>query len=161
MYRYVDLKNLSKKERNYITIKVIENIYNGVCPNDEVVKMSNFTESHPMWGKYVELKKITISEKKKRDKRRKQREEKKIKRLVKTYGKENYEKSVKGEIFKDMNVELLLISKGEPQKKEENLVRGKKSEVWYYGEYENRLKNKSYKFSVRIIENVVVGWKNL
>lgn len=153
--------NLTKKKRDYITTEIIKNISNGICPNDEVVKVSNFNENHPMWTQYQELLKKTISEKKRRDKRRKQQEEKKIQRLIKTYGKESYEKSVMGEIFKDMNVELLLISKGEPNKIEKNLVRGKKSEVWYYGEYENRLQNKSYKLSVRLVEDIVVGWKNV
>ena len=60
-----------------------------------------------------------------------------------------------------MDEELLIISKGKPNKKDNNLVRGKKSEVWYYDEYENRLKNKSYKLTIRLIEGKVKGWKNL
>ena len=161
-------KNFSEKEKNYVTIKVLESVYNGVCPNDEIIELSNFNESHPMWSQYIILKEKRLVEDKKleervkrREKDKKREEKKEIQRLIKTYGKDIYERSVKGEIFKDMNVELRKISKGEPQKKEENLIRGKITEVWYYGEYENRLKNKSYKFSVRIIENVVVGWKNL
>lgn len=160
--------NPSEKEKNYITIKVIEQVYKGVCPTDEIVKLSNFDDNHPMWSKYLVLKeensleegKISKRiERRKRDEKR--QEEKEVQRLISKYGKVSYDKSVKGEIFNDMNVELLLISKGEPQKKEVNLVKGKKSEVWYYGEYINRLNNKSYKLSIRLVEDVVVGWKNL
>ena len=165
--RYIP-KNPSENEKNYITVKVMEQVHKGICPNEEIIKLSNFKENHPMWSKYIDLKKEKLLKDKKIGERVKRREKEKVRqdnkeiqRLIEKYGKENYERSVNGEIFKDMNVELLLISKGEPQKKEENLVRGKKSEVWYYGEYENRLKNKSYKLSIRLVEDIVVGWKNL
>jgi hypothetical protein len=60
-----------------------------------------------------------------------------------------------------MDEELLILAKGKPSKKDSNLVKGKKSEVWYYDEYTNRLKTKSYKFSVRLVEGKIKGYKNL
>ncbi len=159
--KYVNFNNLNTKEREYITSKIVEEITSGNCPHNDVIKMSYFDNTHPLWEKYLSLKTIKNKENQKKEREKKKQENKKITNLISKYGKDNYEKSLKGEIFLDMDEELLIISKGKPNKKDNNLVRGKKSEVWYYDEYENRLKNKSYKLTIRLIEGKVKGWKNL
>jgi hypothetical protein len=159
--KYVNFNNLNTKEREYITSKIVEEITSGNCPHNDVIKMSYFDNTHPLWEKYLSLKTIKNKENQKKEREKKKQENKKITNLISKYGKDNYEKSLKGEVFLDMDEELLIISKGKPNKKDNNLVRGKKSEVWYYDEYENRLKNKSYKLTIRLIEGKVKGWKNL
>ena len=159
--KYVNFNNLNTKEREYITSKILEEITSGNCPHNDVIKMSYFDNTHPLWEKYLSLKTIKKKENQKKEREKKKQENKKITNLISKYGKDNYEKSLKGEVFLDMDEELLIISKGEPKKKDNNLVRGKKSEIWYYDEYENRLKNKSYKLTIRLIEGKVKGWKNL
>jgi hypothetical protein len=56
---------------------------------------------------------------------------------------------------------LLVIAKGQPDKKETNLIKGKGTAVWYYGKYITRLNTEAYKFSVRLLEGKVKGWQHL
>lgn len=159
--KYVNYNNLTEEEKNSIRIKIREAIHQGNCPTEEVLRISNFDDTEPIYEKYLRLKGKSDKKKKIQKNATQKRKEQKIKDLISKFGKNNYEKAIKGELCLDMDEELLILAKGKPSKKDSNLVKGKKSEVWYYDEYTNRLKTKSYKFSVRLVEGKIKGYKNL
>ena len=166
--KYVNLNSFTNEEIESLDKKIIENITNGFCPNDELMKISSFDDSHKLWGQYETLKikkerenELRLKKLNSRKKEEEKAEQKRIEGLISKFGKENYDKAINGELFENMDEELLIISKGIPPKKDNNLVKGKKTEIWYYDEYENRLKNLSYKLSVRLVDGKVKGWKNI
>ena len=60
-----------------------------------------------------------------------------------------------------MDFDAVYEIKGRPSKEIENATNSKLTTKLYFGEYINRLKNKSYKFEVTLQEGKVVGWKDL
>ena len=159
--RYVNVNALSDDEKRYLKIKIVEAILNNKCPDEKIIKLTSFNETHPLWDKYLLLKSENNEKRKKLSKKIQSRKIRDIESVISKYGKLNYDKALNGEIFDNMDEELLLLAKGNPDHKESNLIRGKISEVWYYGKYKNRMKTESYKFSVRLTEGKVKGWKNL
>lgn len=159
--RYINLNNLSNNEKLYLRVKIEESINNNICPVIRAIEASDFNSKHPLWERYLMLKSNTDSKKKKAQDNRLKGEKKALQEIFSKYGKENYERAKLGEIFEDMDEYLLLIAKGKPAKKESNLVKGKSSEIWYYEKYKTRLNTESYKFSVRLVEGKIKGWKNL
>lgn len=159
--RYINLNNLNQKEKDFFKIKIVEQLYYGNCPSNEIIKLSNFNETHPMWYKYEDLKDKRDRKKKNQQNKKEREEQKRIENLISKYGEENYKKTKNGELFENMDEELLIFSRGVPPKKDENLVGGKRTEICYYDEYETHLKTISHKFSIRLVDGKVKGWKNI
>ena len=80
--KYVNFNNLNTKEREYITSKIVEEITSGNCPHNDVIKMSYFDNTHPLWEKYLSLKTIKNKENQKKEREKKKQENKKITNLI-------------------------------------------------------------------------------
>jgi len=166
--RYVNLKSLSSDEKRFLKIKIVEAILNNQCPENRIVELTDFNSEHPLWEKYLSLKASSDLQKEKVAQRIKKNkamqakaQDKEVELLIAKYGKDNYKKAISGELFEDMDEFLLVIAKGQPDKKETNLIKGKGTAVWYYGKYITRLNTEAYKLSVRLLEGKVKGWQHL
>ena len=151
-------KEVNKAEKLYLLKEIEELIEEGGCPHTIVFELADFNSNHHLWERY--LKNVNAE-------KRRQNKDEKVKELLKKgfiskYGADKYYSAkIKGELFEDMEEDLLLDVKGKPAKKESNLIKGKKTEIWYYENFITRMNTVSYRFSVRLVEGKVKGWKNL
>lgn len=86
---------------------------------------------------------------------------KKTARLKETFGEEFAKGILSNSLMLGMSYEAVIEIKGYPSKKVENATNGHLTMKLYFGEFKNRLKNKSYKFEVTLTDGKVVGWKDL
>jgi hypothetical protein len=150
---------VDKQESN--TKKIISLLNKNSLPDFNLIQASNFNKNNEYWSKYLEL--YEAEEEKKLALKQQQRklENDKEDILIKKYGKRNYDKAKKGELFIDMDEELLIIAKGQANKIEERVVNKVKKYKWFYGKYETNRGTINYKFEVSLEGKKVIGWKNI
>ena len=107
------------------------------------------------------MKKFNKKEKKENEKREQKKHEA-IQKLAKKFGNKIVaEKIYKKKIWLDMSEDMLIVSQGKPDKIEKSVTKTKTRKKYYYSEFINREKNKSYKKAVILENGIVTGWKDL
>ena len=81
--------------------------------------------------------------------------------ITKYYGKNVSDRICQGEIWVNMDIELLIASLGKSSEIKDSYVKGNRIERWYYYPYYNRLNNLKYKFEITIENDLITGWKDL
>lgn len=150
------------------TATAVEMIKSGKLPNSSLIRASNFDQSHVLWNDYLKLyeeweKRQSEIEEKERLKREEEERkwQEKITKLKEKWGETKINQVLRGELFVDMDLELLKIAKGSPDLVDERVVNKQHKFKYFYGKYNNQRGNDAYRFQVDVEGGKVIGWKNL
>lgn len=167
---FIMRKTKEAKENLFMknTAEVVDMIKSGKLPNSLLIKASNFNQSHVLWNDYLVLfekeeeRKAALAEKERLRREEEERKfQEKIIKLKEKWGEAKINMVLRGELFVDMDLELLKMAKGSPDLVDERVINREHKFKYFYGKYNNQRGNDAYRFQVDVEKGKVIGWKNL